>query len=152
MIIILKKILFNYLKVSDQGRISSIAILLLALLSVSCSTFSPKNKISTTLSSGTRLELDDGKGAYATKKYRNLFNENGHTEQAINHKIKAAFQQLFHGDSATQRIYFPVGRNANGVMAYVLDVYNNDIRSEGMSYGMMISVQINKKEEFYVIW
>lgn len=94
----------------------------------------------------------DGKGAYATKKYRNLFQENGHGEMEINYKIATAFQQLFHGDSATQKIYFPVGTNANGTFAYILDVNNNDIRSEGMSYGMMIAVQLDKKAEFDAIW
>src|SRR5688572_6077598 len=66
--------------------------------------------------------LNNGKGAYATKKYRNLFKENGHTDQEINGKVANAFKQLFHGDSATQKIYFPAGKNANGPEAYILDV------------------------------
>jgi oligosaccharide reducing-end xylanase len=37
-------------------------------------------------------------------------------------------------------------------MAYILDIANNDVRSEGMSYGMMIAVQLNKKEEFDRLW
>lgn len=37
-------------------------------------------------------------------------------------------------------------------MAYVCDVLHNDIRSEGISYGMMIAVQMNKKSEFDAIW
>ncbi len=96
--------------------------------------------------------LNDGTGAYATKTYRNLFLENGHTQEEIDAKINQAFQQLFHGDSATQRVYFPVGRNENGPLAYMLDVNNNDIRSEGMSYGMMIAVQLDKKTEFDALW
>lgn len=94
----------------------------------------------------------DGKGAYATKKYRNLFFENGHSPEEINENLTGAFQQLFHGDSATQKIYFPVGSNDTGALAYILDVNNNDIRSEGMSYGMMIAVQLDKKSEFDAIW
>lgn len=100
----------------------------------------------------TTLSATDNKGAYATKSYRNLFLENGHSEQEINKKIVDAFQQLFHGDSATQKIYFPAGKNENGPLAYILDVNNNDIRSEGMSYGMMIAVQLNKKAEFDALW
>jgi oligosaccharide reducing-end xylanase len=94
----------------------------------------------------------DGAGAYATGKYRNLFAENGHSPDEIAAKIEAGFQQLFHGDSATRAIYFPVGSNENGSLAYISDVPHNDIRSEGMSYGMMIAVQLNKKAEFDAIW
>lgn len=92
------------------------------------------------------------KGAYHTGKYRNLFLENGHSKKEILAKNEAAFQQLFHGDSATQRIYFSVGKNDNGPLAYVSDVLHNDVRSEGISYGMMIAVQMDKKEEFDAIW
>ena len=67
-------------------------------------------------------------------------------------KIDAAFQQLFHGDPNTQTVYYPVGTNANGPLAYLTDVANNDVRSEGMSYGMMIAVQMNKKAEFDALW
>ena len=93
-----------------------------------------------------------GQGAFATKKYRNLFRENGYAEAEINNKIETAFQQLFHGDSASQAIYFRAGKNEHGPKAYVCDVYHNDIRSEGMSYGMMIAVQLNKKAEFDALW
>jgi oligosaccharide reducing-end xylanase len=37
-------------------------------------------------------------------------------------------------------------------MAYVSDVLHNDVRSEGISYGMMIAVQMNKQTEFDAIW
>ena len=33
-------------------------------------------------------------------------------------------------------------------MAYVTDVLNKDVRTEGMSYGMMIAVQLDRKKEF----
>jgi oligosaccharide reducing-end xylanase len=92
------------------------------------------------------------KGAFETGKYRNLFLENGHSKKEIAAKNEAAFRQLFHGDSANQKIYFEAGKNQNGPMAYVCDVLHNDIRSEGISYGMMIAVQMNKKAEFDAIW
>ncbi|WP_431215347.1 glycosyl hydrolase family 8 [Puia sp. P3] len=95
--------------------------------------------------------LSDGRGAYATGVYRNLFRENGHSEAALSVKIDSAFQQLFHGDSS-QAVYFPAGSNANGPLAYVSDVPHYDIRSEGMSYGMMIAVQPDRKAEFDAIW
>jgi len=91
-------------------------------------------------------------GAFATGNYPNLFKENGHPEKQITDKIDAAFRQLFHGDTATQTVYFEAGENENGPLAYVSDVPHHDIRSEGMSYGMMIAVQLDKKQEFDAIW
>ena len=35
---------------------------------------------------------------------------------------------------------------------YVTDWANHDVRTEGMSYGMMIAVQLDKKAEFDAIW
>lgn len=96
--------------------------------------------------------MSNGLGAFATGNYRNLFEEAGHTEKHISAKVDAAFQQLFYGDSATQAVYYPAGKNSNGPLAYVSDVYHNDIRSEGMSYGMMICVQLDRKAEFDALW
>jgi oligosaccharide reducing-end xylanase len=97
------------------------------------------------------IKQADGKGAFVTKKYRNLFKENGHTAKEIDHKVNSAFRQLFYGRKQ-QRIYFPAGTNSNGPLAYIFDAFNNDIRSEGMSYGMMIAVQLNKKAVFDALW
>jgi oligosaccharide reducing-end xylanase len=95
---------------------------------------------------------DDGSGAYRTGRYRNLFMEQGHNQAQIDTKIDAAFQQLFHGDKDSQTVYYEAGSNANGALAYVTDVANHDARTEGMSYGMMIAVQMNKKQEFDALW
>ncbi len=94
----------------------------------------------------------DGAGAFASGKYRNLFADDGHSEREIKAKIDAAFQQLFHGDGQSQAIAFAAGSNANGPLMYVTDWANHDARTEGMSYGMMIAVQLNKKSEFDAIW
>lgn len=94
----------------------------------------------------------DGDGAYKTGKYRDLFAEQGHSPAEIHAKIEEAFQQLFHGDGQEQRIYFETGANENGTLAYITDWANNDARTEGMSYGMMICVELNKKREFDAIW
>jgi oligosaccharide reducing-end xylanase len=94
----------------------------------------------------------DGSGAFATGKYRNLFAEDGHSQREIQAKIDAAYQQLFHGDAQTQAIAFAAGSNANGSLMYVTDWANHDVRTEGMSYGMMIAVQLDKKSEFDAIW
>ncbi len=94
----------------------------------------------------------DGSGAYATGTYRDLFAEDGHSQTEVQAKVEAAFQQLFHGDAQTQAIAFNAGSNANGPLMYVTDWANHDVRTEGMSYGMMIAVQLGKKAEFDAIW
>lgn len=94
----------------------------------------------------------DGDGAYKTGHYQDLFATLGHTPAESRAKINKAFQQLFHGDGQEQRVYFETGVNANGPLAYITDWANNDARTEGMSYGMMIAVELNKKREFDALW
>jgi oligosaccharide reducing-end xylanase len=94
----------------------------------------------------------DGDGAYKTGHYRDLFAEAGHTPAESSAKIEKTFQQLFHGDGQYERLYFETGANENGPLAYITDWANNDARTEGMSYGMMIAVQLNKKREFDALW
>jgi oligosaccharide reducing-end xylanase len=94
----------------------------------------------------------DGDGAYKTGKYRDLFAEQRHSAEETRAKIEKAFQQLFHGDGQEERIYFETGANENGTLAYITDWANNDARTEGMSYGMMICVELDKKREFDAIW
>src|SRR5580692_11465187 len=84
---------------------------------------------------------------------RNLFAERlGHSPAETHAKVASAFQQLFHGDGQEQRLYFEIGANTNGPLAYITDWANNDARTEGMSYGMMIAVQLNHKREFDALW
>lgn len=96
--------------------------------------------------------LDNGSGAYVTHEYPNLFLEDGHSRREIHAKIDAAYQQLFHGDPQTQSVVFPAGRNANGPLEYLTDWAHHDVRTEGMSYGMMIAVQLDKKSDFDALW
>ncbi len=49
-------------------------------------------------------------------------------------------------------VVYSVGKNANGPLAYLSDINNHDVRTEGMSYGMMIAVQMNKQAEFDALW
>src|SRR5579863_2505294 len=94
----------------------------------------------------------DGEGAYKTHRYRDLFAEQGHSPAESKAKIDKAFHQLFYGDGQEERVYFETGANENGTLAYVTDWANNDARTEGMSYGMMICVELNKKREFDALW
>jgi oligosaccharide reducing-end xylanase len=87
--------------------------------------------------------------SFETESYRNLFAEYlGKTAEEIQGKLDTAWDQLFYGDDDSERVYYPDGED----MAYVVDIGNNDVRSEGMSYGMMIAVQLDKKEEFDRLW
>jgi endo-1,4-beta-D-glucanase Y len=80
--------------------------------------------------------------------YPNLFKDLGYSDKEIQAKIDAAWSKLFYGSDTTERVYYPVGTD----MAYIKDIEHNDVRSEGMSYGMMIAVQMNRKEEFNRLW
>ena len=86
-------------------------------------------------------------GAAYTGKYRNLFKEYGYSEDEINEKVESTWEKLFYGTD-DERLYYPVGDD----MAYIYTADTDDVRSEGMSYGMMICVQMNKQEEFNRLW
>lgn len=85
-------------------------------------------------------------GAYESGKYRNIFKEIGKTDAEIENKIKEAVQVFFYDEE--ERIYHEAGED----MGYLTDTGNNDARTEGMSYGMMMCVQLDMKEEFDRIW
>jgi oligosaccharide reducing-end xylanase len=93
-------------------------------------------------------QSDDPQGVFYTGAYPNLLSEWGISDEDIQARIDAVWEQLFYGNDNTQRVYYPVEDD----MAYMLDVNNADVRSEGMSYGMMIAVQMDKQEEFDRIW
>jgi len=84
-------------------------------------------------------------GALYTNIYPNTFNLAGYGEADIDAKVAKAYYDLFEGPN---KVYFEVGDS----MAYVSDIKNHDARTEGLSYGMMIAVQLNKKEVFDRIW
>lgn len=86
-------------------------------------------------------------GAFFTGQYRNVFLELGYSGEIIRQRLEELWQTLFYGSSDT-RIYYPM----EGNKGYVLDTGNADARTEGMSYGMMFAVQMDKKEEFDRLW
>jgi len=81
----------------------------------------------------------------APSNYRNVFKEAGYKQKDIDAKIEKAYKDLFESPAG---IYFEIGDS----MAYVSDLKNHDARSEGLSYGMMAAVQLNKKDVFDRIW
>jgi oligosaccharide reducing-end xylanase len=85
------------------------------------------------------------KGAHETGKYRNVFLEAGYKQADIDAKLAKAYYDVFEGPT---KVYFEVGDS----MAYVSDVKNHDARTEGLSYGLMVAVQLNKKDVFDKLW
>lgn len=79
--------------------------------------------------------------------YRNLFAELGKSKEEIHRKLQDTAKIFFYGGEE-ERIYHPAGKD----MGYLEDTGNHDVRTEGMSYGMMICVQLDWKEEFDRIW
>lgn len=91
------------------------------------------------------LFLQYGTAQTAGKGPRNVFKEAGYQQKDIDAKVQKAYDDLFKGPN---KIYFEVGDS----MAYVSDLKNHDARTEGLSYGMMVAVQLDKKEVFDRIW
>ena len=85
------------------------------------------------------------KGAFESGQYRNLFVEMGYQPDEVEAKVKEVFNDVFHGPN---KVYFEVGDS----MGYVSDIKNHDVRTEGMSYGMMIAVQFGEKDIFDRLW
>ena len=85
------------------------------------------------------------KGAFETRKYRNVFVEMGYKPEEVDAKLNDIFNDLFYGPD---KIYFEAGDS----MAYISDIKNHDVRTEGMSYGLMIAVQLDKKVMFDRLW
>ena len=84
---------------------------------------------------------------FSGKVYRNVFAEIGVSQEEIDRKLEEIIQTFFYG-SEEERIYHPVGED----MGYLMDPGNYDARTEGMSYGLMMCVQLDMKEEFDRIW
>lgn len=78
------------------------------------------------------------------KEYRNVFVEAGIPATTVEKRLEEITKQFFHGDDS---FYHEVDD-----MGYFEDTGNFDARTEGMSYGMMMCVQLGMKEEFDRIW
>lgn len=91
--------------------------------------------------------MSSTEAAFYTKEYRNVFKKIGFSEGEINKKVDASFNEMFYGEE-DKKIYHTSDAN----MGYIVDTGNIDVRTEGMSYGMMMCVQMNKKDEFDRLW
>lgn len=88
------------------------------------------------------------KPAWETGVYRNLFAEFGYAQDKIDAKVNGAFQQLFFGDSATQRLFRIVPGDTTMGFIDATDY----VLTEGQSYGMMIALQLGRRDVFDKLW
>ena len=79
----------------------------------------------------------------------------GKTDAEVDRKIENIWGHFFTpGDlslyeaDGQKTVYY----NSPDGLAFVMDTGSNDVRTEGMSYGMMISVQLGHREEFDKLW
>ncbi len=66
----------------------------------------------------------------------------------VNEKIQAAYQQLFFGEPTKEAIY----RDQGDGTAYIEDIFNGDVRTDSIGYGMLVTVQLGEQEPFDKIW
>jgi oligosaccharide reducing-end xylanase len=122
-------------KTNFIGKISLLLVLVIFLFGVG-SVLGQKKKESKKKSKKTSSQM---------VAYKNLFLDAGYSQEEIDKKVEKAYYDIFEGPG---RVYFEVGDS----MGYVSDLKNHDARTEGLSYGMMIAVQLNKKDVFDRIW
>lgn len=93
--------------------------------------------------------------AFATKA-DNLFNSLlGKSDEEVDARINQVWEHFFtpadlsrYEEPNETSVYYECPDGT----AFVMDTGNNDVRSEGMSYGMMISVQLDHREQFDKLW
>jgi len=98
------------------------------------------------LFSGSRLFT---KSAWESGNHKNFFVEFGIAdEEAVQDKVRSAYEQLFFGNEMTERLFYETADGDGFISSYD----SRDIRSEGMSYGMIISVMMDDKDTFDKLW
>ncbi|MCR4630860.1 MAG: xylanase [Treponema sp.] len=78
---------------------------------------------------------------------RNLFEECGYSRFDIENKVIDCWNEIFNQQNPNH-FYFDCGDGTG----YMEDTGNDDARTEGMSYGMMMALQMNRKDIFDRIW
>jgi oligosaccharide reducing-end xylanase len=139
----------------DLKRTAKLGVFILSAVTI----LTPVTSFADTASGASPPTLGSGEhhrqGDDSLHTYPNLFHQAGYTQTQINEKLNADWQQFFHGTPGTgptryngQTVYYQLTPN----MAYIEDIGDQDVRTEGMGYGMMIAVQLNHKKEFDSLW
>ena len=87
-----------------------------------------------------------------TRTYPNVFARIGVSDEEARARVEAAFETLFF--DPVEGVYREVDAAAPGfpASACMEDTGNHDARTEGMSYGMMMAVQMDRKDVFDKLW
>ena len=80
--------------------------------------------------------------------YPNQFACIGISDEAVLSRLNECFSTIFFDPE--NGFYHPHDTDADA--ACMVDTGNNDARTEGMSYGMMMCVQMNRKDLFDKLW
>src|SRR5262245_13502948 len=82
--------------------------------------------------------------------YPNAFHDVlGKSQTEIDQKVTDAFNQLFHGDAMNEAIYVSVPPDQAKIVDFL---HSGQVRTEGMGYAMIITVELNKQVEFDSLW
>lgn len=76
---------------------------------------------------------------------RNVLSEYGYTDEFISEKINSVFNEIFENE---ETCFY----HEQGDKAFMMDTGNTDARTEGMSYGMMMAVQMGRRDIFDKLW
>jgi oligosaccharide reducing-end xylanase len=124
---------------------------LFALLACSCQSSAPSAQPPYVTPAG---------GAFASGAYADLFSALlGKSESEVETKVNTALARFFdmgNAEPATPvrdsgyRCYYELPQDRS--MAFIWSADSNDIRTEGMSYGMMIAVQAGMRTQFDKLW
>jgi oligosaccharide reducing-end xylanase len=106
------------------------------------------------------LDMQEGLPGESPSAAVNLFSELlGTPDAQVTEKITLAANRIFGigtGESAQPvadagyRVYYELPQNPEQAFIWAAD--SNDVRSEGMSYGMMIAVQLDMRQQFDRLW
>ena len=85
-------------------------------------------------------------GAFYTGKYPNYLSEVGISDEEAREKVRRAFDIIFFDPEEN------FCNHTDEDAWCMVDTGNTDARTEGMSYGMMMCVQMNRKDIFDKLW
>lgn len=81
--------------------------------------------------------------------YPNAFRDLlGKSEAEIADRVNGAYQQLFRGDPESEAIFVAEGPDR----AIIHDVYHDQVRTEGLGLGLLISVSLDQRHDFDSLW
>ena len=74
-----------------------------------------------------------------------MFAACGYAQRDIDERVRTAWRTIFEGPD---RFYW----DSDDGLGYVMDTGNDDVRTEGMSYAMMLAVQYDRHDVFDRLW